>query len=117
MAQQMVGPEHDGRTGKIAQDAVAEKWQRRDIACRQAAHRDGVESPGNPDTEVADQKKKLQNLEGGLPTISNIHGAEAHKVLWFDIQQIQLRQDQGKKIRLCTRICRDPHFRRLSEGR
>jgi|SRR5579872_1944816 len=37
-------------------------------------------------------------VEGGLPTISNIQGVAAHKVFWFDIKQIQLRQDQGKRI-------------------
>jgi hypothetical protein len=36
--------------------------------------------------------------DGGFPTISNIHGAAAHKVFWFDITQIQLRQDQGRRF-------------------
>jgi hypothetical protein len=35
--------------------------------------------------------------EGGFPTVSNIKGAAAHKVFWFDIMQIQLRQDQGHR--------------------
>lgn len=36
--------------------------------------------------------------DGGFPTISNIQGASAHKVFWFAITEIQLREDQGKKI-------------------
>jgi hypothetical protein len=36
--------------------------------------------------------------EGGSPLISNIKGVAAHKVFWFDITQIQLMQDQGKRI-------------------
>jgi hypothetical protein len=36
--------------------------------------------------------------EGGLPTVSNIQGVAAHKVFWFDITQIELRENQGKRI-------------------
>jgi hypothetical protein len=35
---------------------------------------------------------------GGYPTINNIQGVAAHKVFWLDIREIQLRQDQGKRI-------------------
>jgi hypothetical protein len=35
---------------------------------------------------------------GGYPTINNIQGAAAHKVFWLDIREIQLRQDQGKRM-------------------
>jgi hypothetical protein len=35
--------------------------------------------------------------DGGFPTIRNIQGASAHKVFWFAITEIQLRQDQGKR--------------------
>jgi hypothetical protein len=33
----------------------------------------------------------------GFPTISNIHGAAAHKVFWIGIKEIQLRENQGQK--------------------
>jgi hypothetical protein len=34
---------------------------------------------------------------GGFPSVSNIKGAAAHKLLWFDITLIQLQQNQGKR--------------------
>jgi hypothetical protein len=37
-------------------------------------------------------------MDGGLPTISNIQGAAAHKVFWIGITEIQLRENQGQKI-------------------
>ncbi|MGA2482803.1 MAG: hypothetical protein ABSF92_06780 [Candidatus Acidiferrales bacterium] len=36
--------------------------------------------------------------DGGFPTLSNIQGAQAHKVFWLNITEIQLRQDQGQRI-------------------
>ena len=36
--------------------------------------------------------------DGGLPSINNIQGAAAHKFFWLNITQIQLLEDQGKKI-------------------
>ena len=36
--------------------------------------------------------------ESGLPMISNIQGVAAHKVFWFDIEKIELRENQGKRI-------------------
>jgi hypothetical protein len=35
---------------------------------------------------------------GGFPTVSNIQGAAAHKLFWIEITQIQLQQNQGKRI-------------------
>ena len=56
-------------------------------------------------TEIGGTAIKFKSLvtfdvgtEGGFPTVSNIQGAAAHKVFWFDITTIQLREDQGKKI-------------------
>lgn len=56
-------------------------------------------------TEIAGTMIKFKPLvtfvvgtDGGLPTISNIQGAAAHKVFWFDITEIQLRQDQGRRF-------------------
>jgi len=36
--------------------------------------------------------------EGGLPTLSNIVGVAAHKFLWLDITEIQLRQNQAQRV-------------------
>lgn len=36
--------------------------------------------------------------DGGLPTIRNIVGVAAHKFLWFDITEIQLRQTEGQRV-------------------
>jgi len=36
--------------------------------------------------------------DAGFPTINNTQGVAVHKLFWFDIKQIQLRQDQGKRI-------------------
>ena len=36
--------------------------------------------------------------DGGSPSINNIQGAAAHKFFWLNITQIQLREEQGKKI-------------------
>lgn len=56
-------------------------------------------------TEIGGTAIKFKSLvtfdvgtEEGFPTISNIQGVAAHKIFWFDITQIQLRQDQGKRI-------------------
>jgi hypothetical protein len=32
------------------------------------------------------------------PTVSNIQGVAVHKLFWFDIKQIELREDQGRRI-------------------
>src|SRR5208282_481509 len=34
----------------------------------------------------------------GLPTLNNISGVSVHKLFWFDLQTIQLTQNQGQKI-------------------
>ncbi len=34
----------------------------------------------------------------GLPTLNNISGASVHKLFWFDLQTIQLTQNQGQKV-------------------
>ena len=36
-------------------------------------------------------------LDGG-PSLTNIAGVAVHKVFWIDIQQVQLRQQDGQKI-------------------
>jgi hypothetical protein len=36
--------------------------------------------------------------DSAFPTVGNIQGVAVHKLFWFDIRQIQLRQDQGKRI-------------------
>jgi hypothetical protein len=36
--------------------------------------------------------------DGGNPSLSNIVGVAVHKVFWIDIQQVQLRQQDGQKI-------------------
>jgi hypothetical protein len=36
--------------------------------------------------------------DGGNPYLGSITGVAVHKVFWIDIQQIQLRQQDGKKI-------------------
>jgi hypothetical protein len=36
--------------------------------------------------------------DGGLPTIRNIVGVAAHKFLWFDLTEIQLRQNAGQRV-------------------
>ena len=36
--------------------------------------------------------------DGGSPCLSNIVGVAVHKVFWIDIQQIQLRQQDGQKM-------------------
>jgi hypothetical protein len=36
--------------------------------------------------------------DGGQPTLSNIVGVAAHKFLWLDITEIQLRQNQGQQV-------------------
>jgi hypothetical protein len=37
-------------------------------------------------------------LDGGDLSLSNIAGVAVHKVFWIDIQQVQLRQQDGQKI-------------------
>jgi hypothetical protein len=36
--------------------------------------------------------------EGGCPTIGSIKGVAVHKLFWFDIQEIQVRENQGQRI-------------------
>src|SRR5204863_91097 len=36
--------------------------------------------------------------DGGLPTLRNIVGVGAHKFLWLDITEIQLKQNQGQRV-------------------
>jgi hypothetical protein len=36
--------------------------------------------------------------DGGSPSLDNITGVAVHKVFWIDIQQIQLRQQDGQKL-------------------
>lgn len=36
--------------------------------------------------------------EGGNPSLSNIVGVAVQKVFWIDIQQVQLRQQDGQKM-------------------
>jgi hypothetical protein len=36
--------------------------------------------------------------DGGNPSLSNITGVAVHKVFWIDIQQIELRQQDGQKV-------------------
>jgi hypothetical protein len=37
-------------------------------------------------------------MDGNNLTLSNISGVEVHKLLWFDIKQIQVREIQGQKV-------------------
>ena len=36
--------------------------------------------------------------ESGLPALDAIAGVSVHKFLWFDMQSIQLKQNQGQKV-------------------
>jgi len=60
---------------------------------------------GEIKTEISGTPIKFNRLvtfdvgtDGGFPAINNIQGVAVHKLFWFDIKQIQLRQDQGKRI-------------------
>ena len=60
---------------------------------------------GEIKTEISGTPIKFNRLvtfdvgtNGGFPTINNIQGVAVHKLFWFNIKQIQLRQDQGKRI-------------------
>ncbi len=64
-----------------------------------------VSNTGEIKTEISGTPIKFNRLvtfdvgtDGGFPTITNIQGVAVHKLFWFDIKQIQLRQDQGKRI-------------------
>jgi hypothetical protein len=37
-------------------------------------------------------------LDGGNPSLSNIEGVAVHKVFWIDIQQVQVRHQDGQKM-------------------
>jgi hypothetical protein len=36
--------------------------------------------------------------QDGLPTLNNIAGVSVHKVFWFSIQSIQLKENQGQQV-------------------
>jgi hypothetical protein len=36
--------------------------------------------------------------QSGLPGLDAIAGVSVHKFLWFDMQSIQLKQNQGQKV-------------------
>jgi hypothetical protein len=64
-----------------------------------------VSNTGQIKTEINGTPIKFNRLvtfdvgtDEGFPTINNIQGVAVHKLFWFDIKQIQLRQDQGKRI-------------------
>jgi len=64
-----------------------------------------VSNTGEIKTEISGTPIKFNRLvtfdvgtDGRFPTINNIQGVAVHKLFWFDIKQIQLRQDQGKRI-------------------
>jgi hypothetical protein len=64
-----------------------------------------VSNTGEIKTEISGTPIKFNRLvtfdvrtDGEFPAINNIQGVAVHKLFWFDIKQIQLRQDQGKRI-------------------
>jgi len=64
-----------------------------------------ISNTGEIKTEISGTPIKFNRLvtfdvgtDGGFPTINNIQGVAGHKLFWFDIKQIELRQDQGKRI-------------------
>jgi hypothetical protein len=63
-----------------------------------------VSNTGEVKTDVNGTPIKFNRLvtfdvgtDGGFPTIGSIQGVAVHKLFWFDVKQIQLRQDQGKR--------------------
>jgi hypothetical protein len=64
-----------------------------------------VNSTGETKVEIAGTPLKFNRqvtfdvvMDAGFPTINNIQGVAVHKLFWFDINQIQLRQAQGSRI-------------------
>jgi hypothetical protein len=57
------------------------------------------------ETDVRGTRIKLQEVitfeftnDSSLPRISNIQGVAAHKLIWLNIQQLELIQDQQQKV-------------------